>query len=287
MTSELKPDYEGFSLEICQIAFDGSDASGDTIQEIGLKHGVLREEQFNSKDHANVVNAEYFEEGQTVYCFAASRATPTADTLAGLVRYKFINDYVRTKNGFRKRRIVKQADHGEYVLYSKVAKIIAAKDAEIEKLKDGGHESFKSAVGWQERAKAAEAELRDLKHSIRIRSSSEELATVAMRDRLEIVAAELHDTRAELAQIKAQEPVWWAHNDGFVINLNLYEQTTEKHLYNPLYAAPVSDSLKAENERFRKLIMDCLKELDRSARPSYEWQLKARAALKGDSHDKG
>lgn len=70
-----KPNYEAFALEMCQIAFEGGDASGDEIQNIGLKHGVLREEAFNSKKHANVVNAEYFEEGQTVYCFVFPERT--------------------------------------------------------------------------------------------------------------------------------------------------------------------------------------------------------------------
>lgn len=66
------PDYEGFALAICQIAFDGCDADGGTIQELGLEYGVLRTEKFNPSRHKNVANAEYFEPGDLVYCFVGS-----------------------------------------------------------------------------------------------------------------------------------------------------------------------------------------------------------------------
>ncbi|GEM_PF-2552233 len=69
-----KPDYEGFALAICQCAFDGCGAEGDTIQELGLEYGVLRTEDFDIKKHKNVMNAEYFEPGDTVYCFIRSSA---------------------------------------------------------------------------------------------------------------------------------------------------------------------------------------------------------------------
>jgi len=63
------PDYEGFALAMCQFAFDGSDADGGTIQELGLEYGILRTEDFNPKKHKSVLNSEYFEPGDLVYCF--------------------------------------------------------------------------------------------------------------------------------------------------------------------------------------------------------------------------
>lgn len=50
-------------------------------------------------------------------------------------------------------------DHRELVLRDNAAVIIAAKDARNKELHDLGHESFKIAVSWQERALAAEAKL--------------------------------------------------------------------------------------------------------------------------------
>lgn len=64
-----QPDYEGFALAMCQIAFEGSDADGGTIQELGLEYGVLHTEKFNPTRHKNVANAEYLEPGDLVYCF--------------------------------------------------------------------------------------------------------------------------------------------------------------------------------------------------------------------------
>ena len=64
-----QPDYEGFALEICQVAFEGDDIDGASIQEIGLEYGVLRTEEFNEKMHKNILNAEYYDPGELVYCF--------------------------------------------------------------------------------------------------------------------------------------------------------------------------------------------------------------------------
>lgn len=72
------PDYEGFALAICQFAFDGGDADGGTIQEIGLKHRVLRAEEFDLDRHKSVLNAEYFEPGDLVYCFNFSNPLPAS-----------------------------------------------------------------------------------------------------------------------------------------------------------------------------------------------------------------
>ena len=60
----------------------------------------------------------------------------------------------------------------------------------------------------------------------------------------------------------------------------------EDWVFEPLYSASTIEALTAERdallsrvERLEKALTDCLKELDRSERPSYAWQLRARAAL--------
>lgn len=83
-----------------------------------------------------------------------NRATPSADPLAGLKKYTVISPF---------------APAGEYVHYSEAAKIIAAKDAEIERL------------------------------NIIVNSS----------DMMNELAVMLNDAQEELALIKAQEPAMW------------------------------------------------------------------------------
>lgn len=179
--------------------------------------------------------------------YAVTRAVPDVPEL---VRYAPEYDY-----DFRGviTAYMKPNAEGKYVLHSQAAAVVAAKDAENSGLKSLLHENgtprFNAAC---RRAEAAEAELRDLKHSIRIRSSSEELATVAMRDRLEIVAAELHDTRAELAQIKAQEPVAYRfrHSEQERWHYGETDQSWWEH--QPLYVSPVSDRLRVESAKLAK-----------------------------------
>lgn len=98
-----------------------------------------------------------------------TRATPSADPLAGLVRYWLS---VRDRGTYYDAEMLVDNQNGEYVLHSEAAKIIAAKDAEIAV---GDAAIKQNALLWK-RAEAAEA---------------------------------------ELAQIKAQEPVMWlcVHDD--------------------------------------------------------------------------
>lgn len=84
-----------------------------------------------------------------------TRAVPDVPEL---VRYGF-EEKRYASDGFNEKVYFVKKPNGEYVFHSSAAAVIAAKDAEIQKLKDGGHESFKIAIGWQERALAAEAKL--------------------------------------------------------------------------------------------------------------------------------
>lgn len=225
-----------------------------------------------------------------------TRATPSSDTMDGLVRY-----------GQVMTRMMK-VDNGDYVLYDEAAAVVAAKDGEIDKLKDGGHKSFKSAIGWQERAKAAEAELD--KH-IAARQSYADLFDGDVGS----IHENIRRLKAELAQIKAQDPVAWMHPDARWTDVSKQEVAVHCKVGTyplPLYASPVSDSLKAENERLREALRDirsdCQSPIDFYERngPEFtspygsEYQSSSSVmdkfaelvasidtALKGDSNDKG
>ncbi|MBB6262113.1 hypothetical protein FHS77_002681 [Paenochrobactrum gallinarii] len=144
-----------------------------------------------------------------------TRATPSADTLAGLVRYgisMFGNGAV-------------EMGEGEYVLYSEAAKIVAmqaAKEADIERLTCPTYLEEKLIqvgvcdIEWQKRAQAAEA---------------------------------------ELAQIKAQDPVAWMHPTAGWTDVSKSKIAAHcKHGTDPkpLYAAPVDQT--AEIERYREAL---------------------------------
>lgn len=152
MTSELKPNYVKFAREICQFAFEGCDADGFTIQEIGVKCGILKVEGFDEEKHPNIVNAEDFEGGEDVYLFVEPSAAPDVPELE---RY-YHNRFAMVPNPM-----------GEYVLYAQAAAVIAAERAENEKLKEQ-NDKFK----WQvrdtcTRAESAEAKLAQIEDIIK------------------------------------------------------------------------------------------------------------------------
>lgn len=195
-----------------------------------------------------------------------TRATPSADPLAGLVRYDKGDILLALEGGYDPL----PSDDGEYVLYSAAATI-------IEKLTCPKYlEEKLNQIGlvdkeWQSRAETAEA---------------------------------------ELAHIKAQEPVGYIHqhpdheNEFILADESHYRLTEQnkKHgwLEIPIYAAPVSDSLKAENDRLRKLVTEFSKqhltdemELEDQFSADFEgaydvFITKSRAALNvEESNDKG
>lgn len=158
-----------------------------------------------------------------------TRAVPDAPEL---VRYSAVKRYGREE-------VIEKNDHGEYVLHSQAAAMLAAKDAQI---------------------------------------TLAETTMVQMHQ-------ELSSLEAELAQIKAQDPVvWrWKAKDGAVWSYNpmanwLDEQPEDKIDKQPLYAAPVaSEDLKATNELLNAAIDDYNKE-----KAKVEVLREALASLRGD-----
>jgi len=109
---------------------------------------------------------------------------------------------------------IRPSTNGEYVLHSEAAKIIEAKDAKKSKLNAYNRSYHAQIIELRELIKAAEA---------------------------------------ELAQIKAQVPVMFAgmDEDGNAECISL-EKTGLCD--QPLYAAPVSDGLKAKCDRYKKAL---------------------------------
>lgn len=169
-----------------------------------------------------------------------TRATPYADTLAGLVRYD-----VSALWG----RIVSTV--GEYILHSEAAAV-------VERLK----------VDASKHAHDAETVRRQRDEEYSLRKAAE----------------------AELAQNKAQDPVAWAakNKDGEIYSVHL-ERYDAKGTYlnnaHPLYASPVSDSLKAENERYKEALQDIRKNAVGSMVPSSVITALVDAALNVEASD--
>ena len=103
------------------------------------------------------------------------------------------------------------------------------------------------------------------------------------------------NAEAELAQIKAQDPVAWMYvnEDGECEQIEYDRNISEEDYLDPsitlLYASPVSDSLKAECERYRialEIIGDGFVAPKDAPKYHDEAVNIARASLKGDSNDK-
>ena len=151
-----------------------------------------------------------------------------------------------------------------------------------------------------------------------IKKLEEKLSKTKMllkNERDQQVHEELAQVKAELAQIKAQKPVAWMYvnEDGECEQIEYDRNISEEDYLDPsitsLYAAPASDSLKAENERLREALRPFadVADLDigddeddddifwpiSNARYSMAGRLrvgdlrKACSTLKGDSNDKG
>lgn len=143
-------------------------------------------------------------------------ATPSADPLAGLVRYEPTIAHERQEHfGMVEHR------YGEYVLHSEVAKIVADKNEAI------------------------------------IHSASVIEECNAENESLHVENVRLKN---EIAQIKAQRPVAWRYRYKNSANsiwhvrgsVDPYMSDTDYEI-EPLYAAPVSDSLKADAARYQYL----------------------------------
>ncbi|MBX8825282.1 hypothetical protein [Ochrobactrum sp. SFR4] len=156
-----------------------------------------------------------------------TRATPSADPLAGVVRYgisMFGNGAV-------------EMGEGEYVLHSEAAKIVAAKDDEIKNLQA-------ELWGCSESLNAVEAELAGHK------AARQSYADLFDGD-VGCIHENIRNMKTDLAQIKAQEPV-----KGVVLKGGRPQPISRALIDGEqgLYAAPVSDSLKAENDMLRECV---------------------------------
>lgn len=114
--------------------------------------------------------------------------------------------------------------YGEYVLHSQAAKIIA----ELDNRACIAEYRFENAINFVQPLLMRRAE----------------------------------DAEAKLSQYEAQEPVMWVDDTGlaaFGINgvstvHTQFESHRSDRFKHPLYAAPISDSLKAENEKLREAL---------------------------------
>lgn len=174
--------------------------------------------------------------------------------------------------------------NGEYVLYSQAAEIIAARDAKIERLNEQ-NDKFK----WQvrdtcTRAEAAEAKL----------AQYEAQEPVGFTEALEIIKSAF-----DAWSSKPHNQKWFKRIDGTPITNDLTVTIAEQ--VRRLYDSPVSDSMKAECDRYKEALGLCQRTLAMIIDPksivsttpiiafasATEAEAKARAALKGDSNDKG
>ncbi|PLD67590.1 hypothetical protein [Klebsiella quasipneumoniae] len=71
---------DGFVEEMLAIAWQGGSADGSDIQELALKHGLIRQEVYCSDEHENCVyDPGNFEDGDAVYF---RTETPATDRIA-------------------------------------------------------------------------------------------------------------------------------------------------------------------------------------------------------------
>lgn len=186
-----------------------------------------------------------------------TRAVPDVRELV-TVGYAYVNDDGGLEYAHSTRS---EARKKPLVLYSQAAAIIAAKEAAFD-------DEYNALVDRHNQAVA------------QIDSWCNTCAELEYRAE----AAE-----AELAQFKSQEPVAWWVKDGFgELGTSLIDKI---HLGSsrpaiwiraiPLYSAPVSDSLKAENERLREALLVASK-----YRMTADDMALVDDALKGDSNDK-
>ena len=184
-----------------------------------------------------------------------TRDTPSADTLAGLVRY-----------GQVMTRIMK-VELGEYVLYSEAAAVIGDLTNELYSFRS----SFKQQSSWKECAEATKAE-RDATRDDRFdglwrfwNSKARELTCENTR------------LKAELDKLKAQEPVADSLKaeverlrEALMPFANVADLDIGDDEYDDDIFWPIS------NARYSMAGRLCVGDLR-----------KARTALKGDSNDKG
>lgn len=154
---------------------------------------------------------------------------PSADTLAGLMRYLCEHDY-DTGTSFWAVDESHKAPAGEYVLHSEAAYA-------LDVMRKANDHLSRMVIDADNRASVAEYKLDQAVNVVQ-----------------PMIVKRAEALEAELAQIKAQEPVAWMHPEARWTDVSKQEISVHCKIGTyplPLYASPLSDSLKAENERYR------------------------------------
>ncbi|QOV61249.1 hypothetical protein AMN10_06895 [Klebsiella variicola] len=83
---------DGFVEEMLAIAWQGGSADGSDIQELALKHGLIRQEVYCADEHENCVyDPGNFEDGDAVYF---RTETPATDRIVAAQRSAFVDEAV-------------------------------------------------------------------------------------------------------------------------------------------------------------------------------------------------
>ena len=120
---------DGFVEEMLAIAWQGGSADGPDIQELALKHGLIRQEVYCSDEHENCVyDPGNFEDGDAVYF---RTETPATDRIVAGIKADGVEEFVG--------RLQQCVDEGDFV-GDEVAVIVGAIDCGkefFEQLREG------------------------------------------------------------------------------------------------------------------------------------------------------
>lgn len=108
---------DGFVEEMLAIAWQGGSADGSDIQELALKHGLIRQEVYCADKHENCVyDPGNFDDGDAVYF---RTETPSTDRIVAGIKADGVEEFVR--------RLHQCVDEGDFV-GDEVAVIVCAID---------------------------------------------------------------------------------------------------------------------------------------------------------------
>ncbi|HCD2293667.1 TPA: hypothetical protein NBK09_005035 [Klebsiella pneumoniae] len=108
---------DGFVEEMLAIAWQGGSTDGSDIQELALKHGLIRQEVYCADKHENCVyDPGNFDDGDAVYF---RTETPATDRIVAGIKADGVEEFVR--------RLQQCVDEGDFV-GDEVAVIVGAID---------------------------------------------------------------------------------------------------------------------------------------------------------------
>lgn len=226
-----------------------------------------------------------------------------------LVRYDLIITFPES-NGFNEKGNMRKDKSGKYVRHDQAAAVIAAKDALLETANSlvtcccgsdinghgigDGHSPVSqyhyALYNLENRAEAAEAKLAQIEKQDAVGYVECDSLAPSLHHNL----PEDYITEVDVTRVKTERfntPLYAAPvasdadlreklSDPTAILINMMRGEIAKPEFDSLQRIyPEIADLRAENDKLREIVRDCLKELDRSRRPSYAWQLKAVAAL--------